>query len=163
MAEKKKPTLVEQFWPDISTLKGKQSAAKQGAFAAGWNAGSYALNSVFLFWTGSTLFGEKPADEIELYSFIGIFGFLTIVGTFLCWRIWKHYGHISATITLIWTLVEVISKFAIAPGKGIVVSILLTFCAINGVRGVFGYRAWLKERETDLSERGETDVAFGDE
>lgn len=142
------------FWPDVKTIPGRKAAINAGAFAAGWIAGSYVLSVGLLYFTGKALF-YQPADQIEWISQMTVDAILAAILTFLCWRIWKCEGHISAIITLCWTILEIVAKFFAAPGKGIVVGITLSLFAINGVRGTFAYRKWLRERETDLQQRGE--------
>ena len=105
--------LKNSVWPDVATDKGRKNATLGGAIAAGWIVLSYAfvLGSVFV--TGETPFGpsEDPDEALGLVMITALFGLVMIVlFSFFGWRIWKRQGHVSAIITLVWTVVEVAMK-----------------------------------------------------
>ena len=154
MAAQKRRSLIDSAWPNISTLAGKRDAMLGGAIAAGWIAGSYALGLGLLLTTGRTLW-SRPEDAFEFQGFIITYAIMILMSSFFCWRIWKHQGYVSAITVLIWTIIEVITKFIVAPGRGLFVSIILTFAALNGVRGTLAYRHWFKDRKSEIMRRGE--------
>ena len=147
--------LKNSVWPDVGTDKGRRNATLGGAIVAGWIVVSYAfvLGSVFV--TGETPFGpsEDPDEALGLVMITALFGLVMIVlFSFFGWRIWKRQGHVSAIITLVWTVVEVVMKLVLVTGQGVVLSILMTLLAINGVRGTLARRKGLKAHEVGPEE-----------
>ena len=136
------------LWPDVSTPKGKKDGINAGAVAAGWIAISYCVSFFLNLSTGQTLFSAY-ADQYERYAGLAVSIVVALIAAFLCWRIWKRQGHISASVVLIWTLVEVIMKATVAPGRGIVLSIIMTMAALSGVRGAWAYRRGRKSEKVD--------------
>ena len=133
---KKKKGFFAQIWPNVATAEGRKEATNLGAFAAGWIAVSYLFVEIILITTGAGLFFD-PADEAELLDRHIVNAILVVLATVFALRIWKKAGHISASIILIWTITEVGFKLVLAPGKGLILSALITVAAINGVRGTF--------------------------
>ncbi len=147
--------LKNSVWPDVGTDKGRRNATLGGAIVAGWIVVSYAfvLGSVFV--TGETPFGpsEDPDEALGLVMITALFGLVMIVlFSFFGWRIWKRQGHVSAIITLVWTVVEVVMKLVLVTGQGVVLSIIMTLVAINGVRGTLAHRKGLKAHEVEPEE-----------
>lgn len=149
MAEKERGRILSWLWPDTNTPEGMKKATAAGAVAAGWLAVSSAYFWGVLLWTGSDPSGYKPEDQAEFIFFVTSYPLWILFCAFLGWRLLKHQGHISALIILILVVLEVIGSFLESPGRGIVLIIILVSAAINGVRGSFEYRRWLKEHERE--------------
>lgn len=134
--EKKKRNV---WWPDVNDEKGLKDAINCGAGVAVWIAISYLFVSIYLFYTGEGFFsGKLTAEEQTVTTIVNIFAIL--LALFLSWRIWKKSGYISAIIVLVWVVIEVSVKAVEAPGKGIIVSIIMLFLAVHGVRGTLANR-----------------------
>jgi hypothetical protein len=139
----KKMKWSDACWLNVNDERGMKSAIVLGAIVALWFAISYMINTTLIYFTGKGIFtGEMPADE-QVYTMIGNL-ILVTVALILAWRICKRAGHISAIVLLIWCIIEVATKAYLAPGKGIVVGIILVVAAINGVRGTLAKRKQLK-------------------
>jgi hypothetical protein len=146
--------VVKVFWPDVATIPGRNAAILYGTVGAGWLSGSYALNFVLLYFFGKGL-SYEPEDDLDLIIVLAIFFALAAILGFLAWRIWKCAGHVSASISLVLVLLAVVSMWTGDPGRGVIEGIIFTLLAINGVRGTLALRKSLKERQTDLRQRGE--------
>lgn len=148
-----KTFVVKVFWPDVATIPGRNAAILYGTVGAVWLSGSYALNFVLLYFFGKGL-SYEPEDDLDLIIGSAIYFALAAILGFLAWRIWKCAGHVSASISLVLVLLAVVVMSIKDPGSGVIESILITLLAINGVRGTLAQRKWLKERETELRQRG---------
>jgi hypothetical protein len=143
MMEKKKWPKWRDFWPDVNDEKGLRYAINSGAIVGLWIAISYVVGAAFIFFTGKAMFTDEVAPDQQIISII-VDAILVTLALILGWRIWKKAGHISAIIILLWSITEAASKAYVAPGKGIIVSIILVILAINGVRGTLAKKKQLK-------------------
>ena len=133
--EKKSST----WWPNVKDEKGLKDAIHCGVGAALWLTVSYILGTIFLVYTGESLFTGSASSEEQIGIFI-VNIIAIILSLFLAWRIWKNAGYISSIILLLWVITEVSYKFVLAPGKGIILSVILLLFAIHGLRGTIKNR-----------------------
>jgi peptidoglycan/LPS O-acetylase OafA/YrhL len=143
--KKRKRTLKESCWPDVTDTAGRRDAVKMGAMTAGWIAISYAI-AIAIHASGSQFFGPS-LDELErtitiVFDLLGIsFGLLFAV------LIWRKSNRIAAGVTLVWIIFEVTYKFVmqIEAGQGgvsggLFLGLIFILAAINGVRGTLAER-----------------------
>ena len=137
--EEKSKKKSNSWWPNVKDEKGLKDAIHCGVGVALWLTVSYIFTTGYLIYTGEALFTGSATSEEQ----IGIFITNTIailLSLFLAWHIWKKAGYISAIILLLWVISEVGYKFVLAPGKGIIISIIMLLLAIHGVRGTIKNR-----------------------
>jgi hypothetical protein len=142
--------LGESFWPNVSTTAGAKNAISGGAVVFGWLSCSYLFDVGFILVTGRGLY-ETFDDEIERYITTGFEALLVLAAAFLAWRFWKRHSLFIAWIGVIWVVFEVTMKLVMAPGKGLVISIIALLFSINGVRGARALRA--NSRSGGLAQR----------
>ena len=129
------------LWATVNDFESAIEAARSAQFVAFWLSISYALNLVFLFWTGESLFGDAPRDNIEFYASVFIFILFALLFLLLGFRIRKNrFG--SVPFLAVWTLFEITYKLFAAPGKGIIISLIFFVISINSLRGWFGIKKY---------------------
>lgn len=145
--EKKDKVGVFSFlWPKVVDLDSSQEAASLGGLVAGYLAFSYALNVLSLYLSGESLFapltGSVPADTFEYYFQIIFYHLITVFFGFSAYRVYKQKKFGLVPFLSLWLFFEIGYKFYLTPGRGIIISILFTFCAVNALRGWFGIRKY---------------------
>ena len=148
--EKKKAGAFSWLWPKITNMDSAVEAAKGAQIAAYWMAFSYGIQLVFLTTTGSSLYGTAADDDIELYIFGAFYLAMALFFLWLGLRIRKSkFG--SVPFVAIWLIFEVVIKAFMAPGKGVVLSIIFLFIAIGALRGWFGIRRYRTETAVEAA------------
>jgi hypothetical protein len=147
--EKKKDTFKKAwgFWATITDLESAVEAAKSAQIVAYYLVFSYGVQIAFLYGSGSSLFGTVPEDKIDLYITYAMYGIIAVLFLWLGLRIRKEkLGAVPYVAG--WMLFEIVVKTIMAPGKGIIVSIIFGLVAISGFRGWLGVK---KYRKIDLT------------
>jgi len=137
--KKKKKSRLSWLWPKIKDIDSAVDAANNAQYLAYIMAFGFGLNIIFLFTTGSSLYGNEAADDLELYLYVTMY---VIVVTLLLWlglRIRKEkFGAIPYICA--WAIIESFGKLIFIPGKGIWLIIIVVLLSIGAFRGWLGVR-----------------------
>lgn len=139
MAEKKK-TKLWGLWTIIDDKESAFHAAKAGGALCFYLAFCYGLEFVLLHFTGSTLFFGLVQDREDYYFTSSID--LILVGAFVWLGIRIIIKNKLGIVPWIcgWTMLELIVKNFLFPGKGLFISVIVFIVIINAWRG------WLNSR-----------------
>jgi hypothetical protein len=128
------------WWPSVETKSGAKEASHQGAGAAIFVASVTALFAVLSMFGVQILAGYSPSALLDAAAF-GI----------VAWRIYR--------MSRAWALVGMLGFIAerayslyargFAAGAGSIVSIVILFAFINGVRGTFAFHKLSKAPPVD--------------
>lgn len=131
---KEKPNPFGAFWPDVKTEKGRMDAIKGGATVMVYLIISYTLATAVIVFSGKDIHGSFT-DQDELIGTMILNVVAIIMASLLAWLVWKRQSPIAAGIGMLWISVEVVMKLATAPGRGVVLALVVLLFGIHGVRG----------------------------
>jgi hypothetical protein len=123
-----------RIWPDVTTQKGAGQATLAGAAALAWLAGAYSIRCIRLLRSEQIIGGQELDEQNWYFPIISLIA-AAVATSYLAIRVMDHHCLTAAWMSLLWIAFETVAAFLGISTGNPVISLILLFAALQGVRG----------------------------